>query len=147
VTLNLSRLPEENMNRRRQREAIMARILLCLLLLSALSGFAQQPQAQNPPANPPANPPSSSADNNPPPTQDPSQNQEKASANQRIQSSINDLLSSDPVLNGVDVEASVNDESIILTGTVDSYAQHQRVLQLVSTYGQWRKIVDKVKMQ
>jgi BON domain-containing protein len=125
----------------------MARILLCLLLLSALSGFAQQPQAQNPPANPPANPPSSSADNNPPPTQDPSQNQEKASANQRIQSSINDLLSSDPVLNGVDVEASVNDESIILTGTVDSYAQHQRVLQLVSTYGQWRKIVDKVKMQ
>jgi osmotically-inducible protein OsmY len=122
----------------------MARILLCLLLLCGLLGFAQQqPQGQNPPANPP----SSSADNNPPPAQDPSQNQEKASANQRIQSSINDLLSSDPVLNGVDVEASVNDESIILTGTVDSYAQHQRVLQLVSTYGQWRKIVDKVKMQ
>jgi osmotically-inducible protein OsmY len=121
----------------------MARILLCLLLLSALSGFAQQPQDQNPPAKPP----SSSADNNSPPAQDPSQNQDKASANQRIQSSINDLLSSDPVLNGVDVEASVNDESIILTGTVDSYAQHQRVLQLVSSYGQWRKIVDKVKMQ
>jgi osmotically-inducible protein OsmY len=120
----------------------MARILLCLLLCCGL-GFAQQPQDQNPPANPP----SSSADNNPQPAQDPSRNQDKASANERIQSSINDLLSSDPVLNGVDVEASVNDESIILTGTVDSYAQHQRVLQLVSTYGQWRKIVDKVKMQ
>ena len=119
----------------------MARILLCLLLLCALAGFAQQPQNQNPPANPP------SQDNNPAPAQDPSQNQDKASANQRIQSSINDLLSSDPVLSGVDVEASVNDESIILTGTVDSYAQHQRVLQLVSSYGQWRKIVDKVKMQ
>lgn len=120
----------------------MARILLCLLLLSAPLAYArQQPQSQNPPGNP------QSHDNNPAPAQDPSQNQEKASANQRIQSSINDLLSSDPVLSGVDVEANVNDESIILTGTVDSYAQHQRVLQLVSSYGQWRKIVDKVKMQ
>ena len=122
----------------------MARMLLCLLLLCGLSGFAQQPPQNQ---NPPANPHSSSPDNNPQPVQDPSQNQDKASANQRIQSSIQDLLSSDPVLSGVDVEASVNDESIILTGTVDSYAQHQRVLQLVSSYGQWRKIVDKVKMQ
>jgi BON domain len=122
----------------------MARILLCLLLLSALSEFAQQPPQSQDPA---AKPPSTSPDNNPAPAQDPSQNQDKASANQRIQSSIQDLLSSDPVLSGVDVEASVNDESIILTGTVESYAQHQRVLQLVSSYGQWRKIVDKVKMQ
>lgn len=121
----------------------MARMLLCILLLSALLGFAQQPQSQTTPAKPP----STSPDNNPAPAQDPAQNQDKASANQRIQSSINDLLSSDPVLSGVDVEASVNDQNIILTGTVESYAQHQRVLQLVSSYGQWRKIVDKVKMQ
>src|SRR6185369_13620115 len=60
------------------------------------------------------------------PSQDDSQNQSKADANQRIQSSIQGLLSDDPVLDGVDVQASVNDESIILTGTVASYAQHQR---------------------
>jgi hypothetical protein len=121
----------------------MARILLCIFLLSAMLGFSQQqPHSQDPPGNAPSTAP----DNNPPP-QSATQDQSKSDANQRIQSSIQDLLSSDPILNGVDVEASVNDQSIILTGTVQSYAQHQRVLQLVSSYGRWRKIVDKVKMQ
>jgi BON domain len=120
----------------------MARILLCILLLSAVLGFSQQPQHQDPPRNAP----STSPDNSPP-TQNATQEQSKSDANQRIQSSIQDLLSSDPILSGVDVEASVNDQSIILTGTVESYAQHQRVLQLVSSYGRWRKIDDRVKMQ
>jgi BON domain len=122
----------------------MARILLCILLLSAMLGFSQQqPQSQDPSAKPP----SSSPDSNSAQAQDPSKDQSKSDANQRIQSSIQDLLSSDPVLSGVDVEANVNDQSIVLTGTVDSYAQHQRVLQLVSSYGRWRKIDDRVKMK
>jgi len=125
----------------------MARISLCILLLSAALGFSQQPQNQDPPRTLPSN----SLDNSQQPaqsaTQNTNQDQSKAGANQRIQSSIQDLLSSDPVLSGVDVEASVNDQSIVLTGTVESYAQHQRVLQLVSSYGQWRKIDDRVKMK
>jgi hypothetical protein len=121
----------------------MARILLCVLLLSAAFGFSQQPQNQDPPRTPPSNSP----DNNPPPSQSATQDQSKAGANTRIQNSIQDLLSSDPILSDVDVEANVNDESIVLTGTVESYAQHQRVLQLVSSYGRWRKIDDRVKMK
>jgi BON domain len=121
----------------------MARISLCMLLLSAVLGFSQQPPpGQAPPAT------STSADNNPSsPPQDAPQDQSKADANQRIQSSLQDLLGDDPILDGVDVQASVNDESIILTGTVDSYAQHQRVLQLAAQYGRWRKIDDKIKMK
>jgi hypothetical protein len=123
----------------------MARISLCIVLLSAVMAFSQQqPQSQDPPTAATANP----SGNNPSlPPQDDSQNQSKADANQRIQSSIQDLLSDDPVLDGVDVQASVNDESIVLTGTVASYAQHQRVLQLAAQYGRWRKIDDRVKMQ
>ena len=121
----------------------MARILLCVLLLSAVLGFSQQPQTQDPPRTPPSNAP----DNSQQPPQSATQDQSKAGVNQRIQSSIQDLLSSDPILDGVDIQANVNDESIVLTGTVQSYAQHQRVLQLVSSYGRWRKIEDKVKMQ
>ena len=121
----------------------MARILLCILLLSAAFGFSQQPQNQDPPRTPPPNSP----DNSPPPPQSATQDQSKAGANTRIQNSIQDLLSSDPILSDVDVEANVNDESIVLTGTVESYAQHQRVLQLVSSYGRWRKIDDRVKMK
>jgi len=32
-----------------------------------------------------------------------------------------------------------------LTGKVQSHVQHERVLQLVSSYGRWRKIVDKIQ--
>ncbi|HEV7551974.1 MAG TPA: BON domain-containing protein [Candidatus Angelobacter sp.] len=80
----------------------------------------------------------------PTPTPNP---QDQSGQNQRIQSSIDDLLSSDPVLSGTDVNVAVDDQNINLTGHVDSYAQHQRVLQLVSSYGRWRKIVDQVKMK
>jgi hypothetical protein len=125
----------------------MARIVLCILLLSAVLGFSQQPQSQDPPAKPPSTSPDNNSTQAQNPSQDPSKDQDKASTNQRIQSSIQDLLSSDPVLSDVDVEAKVNDVSIVLTGTVESYAQHQRVLQLVSSYGQWRKIDDRVKMK
>ena len=115
----------------------------------AVSGARVLSAAAKP--GPPRTPPSTSSDNSQQPpqsaTQNANQGQSKASVNQRIQSSIQELLSSDPVLDGVDIQASVNDESIILTGTVESYAQHQRVLQLVSSYGRWRKIDDKVKMQ
>jgi osmotically-inducible protein OsmY len=56
-----------------------------------------------------------------------------------------DLLSSDPVLSGANVEATVDDKNITLTGTVKSHAQHQRVLQLAEQYRRWREIVDQIK--
>ena len=70
---------------------------------------------------------------------------QKPEQNGRIQDSISDLLSSDPVLSGSDVDAAVDDNNIVLTGKVQSHAQHERVLQLVSSYSRWRKIVDKIQ--
>jgi hypothetical protein len=71
--------------------------------------------------------------------------QENPDANRRIRDSIRDLLSSDPVLSGANVEATVDDKNITLTGTVKSHVQHQRVLQLVDQYRRWRNIVDQIK--
>jgi hypothetical protein len=122
----------------------MTRLLLCVPLLSALLGFAQQPLTHQDPSAPQ---PSASVDNRQPEAQDPSQDQSKSGANQRIQTSIQDLLSGDPVLSGADVEVNVDDHSIVLTGKVESYAQHQRVLQLVAQYERWRKLVDKIKLE
>jgi hypothetical protein len=76
---------------------------------------------------------------NPPPQQ------ENPDVNRRIRDSIRDLLSSDPVLSGANVEATVDDKNITLTGTVKSHVQHQRVLQLVDQYRRWRNIVDQIK--
>src|SRR5262245_60938327 len=98
---------------------------------------SQTPQTTNPP-------PSSAQDQNA--AQNSSNDQTKADANQNIQSSLSDLLSNDQILDGTDVQVAVNDQSITLSGTVQSYAQHQRVLQLAAQYGRWRQIVDKVQL-
>ena len=109
--------------------------------------FAMQPK-QSYAAQQPVSPSSGAqAQQQPPQEQQSPQAQTQTEANRRIHDSISDLLSSDPILNGADVDATVDDHSITLTGAVESYTQHQRVLQLVSSYGRWRKIVDKLKME
>jgi len=117
----------------------MARIFFCALLLFSLFGFARlSPQSQDVSGQSPTTP----AQQNQTP-RDPSP-QDKAGANSRIQDSIEDLLKSDPVLSGADVQVAVDDKNITLTGTTQSYAQHQRVLHLVDQYSRWRQIVDKI---
>ena len=106
-----------------------------MLLVSAFV-WGQQPQGQSPTPH---------ATATPAPT--PQQEQQRSSANSQIQSQLNTLLSSDPFLNDADVQVSVDDQNITLTGTIVSEGQRQRVLQLASPYGQYRKIVDKTTMK
>jgi hypothetical protein len=111
------------------------RFIFSLAALATFLVFAAPLRSQNGP--PPSSPHSSS-----PPETPQAQNPEQ---NRRIHDSISDLLSSDPVLSGSDVDAAVDDHNIVLTGKVQSHTQHERVLQLVSSYGRWRKIVDKIQ--
>lgn len=80
------------------------------------------------------------------PFQATTQDQAKSDVNSKIEDNIESVLKGDPVLSGANVQPKVDDQSIILTGTVESYAQHQRVLQLVEPYVRWRKVVDKIKV-
>ena len=73
--------------------------------------------------------------------------QDKTAGNERIQDNLQSAFDDDPTLNGAEVAANVDDENITLTGTVQSYLQHQRVLQLVSPYYRYRMVVDKVRVQ
>ena len=81
------------------------------------------------------------------PASQPSPSQDQTGANRRIHDSIDDLMSSDPILSGSDVEVEVDDHNVTLTGSVESHVQHQRVLQLVAQYARWRNIVDKLKLE
>lgn len=117
-----------------------------------LNGSPQQSQDQQN-TNPPANP-TGTQQQNPAGTQQHGSltastpaPQTDSSANQRIQDSVDDLLNSDLVLNGADVEVAVDDRNITLTGAVENQAQHQRVLELVAQYTRWRKVVDKIQLK
>ena len=118
----------------------MYRFPLCALLLF-IATFARGQDPQQSPAANPSPSPGQSAQPQPPPAvhQDMSEN------NSRIQRSVQDLLQGDPVLSSADITTTVDDYAITLTGTVDSYAQHQRAMALVSQYSRYRKIVDKIQ--
>lgn len=122
----------------------MTRMLfLAFLLLSATFALTQQQpsggQRQNPPSGAP------------PQTQQPPapapQEQQRPMANSDVQSQIQSTLGNDPSLSGAQVQASVDDQSITLTGAVQSQAQKDRVLALVSPYQAQRKIVDKITVK
>src|SRR5512147_2656822 len=117
----------------------MYRIALCVLLLAA-AGFALAQDPQQSPANPTPSPDQSAQQQTPPAT-----HQDMSENNSRIQRSVEDLLKGDTVLSGADITTTVDDYAITLSGYVDSYAQHQRVMALVNQYSRYRKIVDKLQ--
>lgn len=118
----------------------MPRVSLLVLVAVFLVFVPPSLQSQDPkPAGSPTTYAGDFQGETPPPQQ------ENPDVNRRIRDSIRDLLSSDPVLSGAAVEATVDDKNITLTGTVKSHVQHQRVLQLVDQYRRWRNIVDQIK--
>src|SRR5262249_40561462 len=125
------------------RSYLMRRILV-LLLLSAACVWPQQPTTD--PNQSPSSPAPPGAAQQPTPAPPQGSQQDKSGVNSQIQDNIRSVLSGDPALSGTSVEASVDDSSITLTGTVESQGQMQRVLQLVGPYAQYRQIVNKVQV-
>ena len=121
----------------------MTRMLVCTLLLLGTRILAQESQTSNP-----SFPNAQASSESTAQTHQPEQPlQDKAAGNERIQNNLQSAFDDDPTLSGAQVVAAVDDQSITLTGTVESYLQHQRVLQLVSPYFSYRAIVDKVTVQ
>lgn len=122
----------------------MNRMLVCTLLLLGTPMFCQEPSQKPDSAVPNAQvSPESTAqtDKLGQPLQD------RREGNERIQSNLQSVFDDDPTLSGAEVTANVNDRNITITGTVQSYLQHQRVLDLASPYNRSREIVDKVTVQ
>lgn len=122
------------------------KIVVVLLSLSAALACAQQPA--NPSQNPPSAPPATAPESNQQPTPTPQiARQDKASANSQILDNVRSAVNSDPILSGTNVQVSVDDVYITLTGSVDSQGQLQRVLQLVSPYVNVRQLVNKIQIR
>jgi hypothetical protein len=125
----------------------MKQMLFGLMLLVATTTLAQR-QGQRPPAAPPqSTPPTFPEEQAPrhqmPPDQEaPPQGLSTPEVQQQIQQGLN----SEPALRNCNVGAHVDENSVILSGTVDSERQHDLTLRIAQSYAGDRKIVDKIKV-
>ena len=126
----------------------MKHILFGLVPLVATAVLAQQPGP--PPTAPPrGTPPTFPADRAPrqqmPPDQEaPPQGQGLSTP--EVQQRIQQGLNSEPMLRNSNVGVHVDENSVILTGTVDSEQQHDLALLIAQSYAGDRKIVDQIKV-
>jgi len=125
----------------------MKQILLGLVLLLTMAVLAQQPGQPPATAPPQGTPPTFPEDRAPrqqmPPDQEaPPQGLSTPEVQQQIQQGFN----SEPMLRTSNVGVHVDENSVILTGTVDSEQKHDLALRIAQSYAGDRKIVDKIKV-
>jgi hypothetical protein len=119
---------------------LLLSIFLVLCTTHSLGQQQAKPPEQQPPGmtSPGAQPPSQQI---PPDTRAPTPGE---LASPDIQNQLQKEFSRDPVLRDSKVTATVDDQHVVLEGTVNSRQQHDAALQLAQTYAGQRKIVDKI---
>jgi hypothetical protein len=133
--------------KKQQKEVSMKQMLFGLVFLMATAMLAQQ-QEQPPPTSPhQSTPPTFPEERAPrqqmPPDQEaPPQGLSTPEVQQQIQQGLN----SEPMLRNSNVGVRVNENSVVLTGTVYSEEQHDLALRIAQSYAGDRKIVDKIKL-
>ena len=125
----------------------MKPMLFGLVLLFATTAFAQQLGQRSPTSPPQTTPPTFPDDRaqrqQMPPDQDaPPQRLSSLEVQRQIQQRLN----SEPALRSSNAGAHVDENSVILTGTVDSKEQNGLALRIAQSYAGNRKIVDKIKV-
>jgi BON domain-containing protein len=129
------------------KEVSMKHILFGLVLLWATATLAQQPGQPPSTAPPQGTPPTFPEGRTPrqqmPPDQEaPPQGLSTPEVQQQIQQGFN----LEPALRNSNVGVHVDENSVILTGTVHSEQQHDLALRIAQSYAGDRKIVDKMKI-
>jgi hypothetical protein len=125
----------------------MKQILFGLVLLAATAMLAQQ-QGQPPPTAPPqTTPPTFPEERAPRQQMPPDQNAPpEGLSTPEVQQQIQQGLNAEPMLRNSNVGVHVDENSVILTGNVDSEEQHDLALRIAQSYAGDRKIVDKIKL-
>jgi hypothetical protein len=124
----------------------MKRIVFGLVLLTATAAFSQQ-EAPPPTGPPQTTPPTFPEDRAPRQSMPPDQEAPpRGLSTSEVQQQIQQGLNSEPALRNSNLGAHVDENSVILTGTVDSESQHDLALRIARSYAGDRKIVDKIKV-
>lgn len=123
--------------------------LSCAVLFLATIVLAQQqpPPTTNPPyQTPPTFPEGRQTPRQqmPPDTQAPPPQTMSA---QQVEQQITQRLSSEPALAKSNVDAKVDENSVVLTGSVDTETQHDLAVRIAQSNAGGRKVIDKIKIK
>jgi len=129
----------------------MKYVLSCAVLFLATIVLAQQqgqpPGTTNPPyQTPPTFPEGRQAPGQqmPPDTQ---ATPPETMSDQSVEGKILDELRTESTLSGTNVDAKVDQNSVVLTGSVDTMTQHDLAIRIAQTNAGDRKVVDKIKVK
>jgi len=126
----------------------MKQILFGLVLFVTTTVLAQQP-GQPPPTTPPQSTPPTFPEDRAPRQQMPPDQEApppRGLSTPEVQQQVQQGLDSEPALRNSNVGVHVDENSVILNGTVDSDEQHDLALRIAQSYAGDRKIVDKIKV-
>lgn len=128
----------------------MKPVVCSFALLLASLGFAQQqgPPSMSPPYQTPPTFPEGRQ--TPPTAQMPPDRQApppQTMSSERAEQQITQHLSSEPALANTNIDAKVDENSVVLTGSVDTETQHDLAVRIAQSYAGDRKLVDKIKVR
>jgi hypothetical protein len=121
-------------------------ILCGLVLLLATLGLAQQPGQIPPPESTPPTFPQEHTPRQPMPPDQEAPPAENISTTQ-VQMQIEQHLNAEPALTSTNVGVKTDEQTVVLTGTVDTKDQHDLALRVAKSYAGDRHIVDKIKVR
>jgi hypothetical protein len=129
----------------------MKYVLSCALLFLATIVLAQQQGQPPPPTNPPyQTPPTFPEERQTPEQQMPPDTPAppaQTMPSQRVEVQILDQLKAEPTLSGTNIDARVDNDSVVLTGSVDTLAQRDLAVQIAQSNAGNRRIVDHIKVK
>ncbi len=123
----------------------MKYVLSCAVLFLATIVFAQQqgpPPATTPPTFPEGR--QTPRESMPPDTQAPPA---QTMSSQQVEGQILQQFRDEPTLSGTNIDAKVNDHSVVLSGNADSLAQHDLAIQIAQANAGNRRVVDRIKVK
>jgi hypothetical protein len=129
----------------------MKYVLCSAVLCLATMVIAQQPGQPPPMTNPPYQTPPTFPEGRqtpreqlPPDTQAPPA---QTMSSEKVEGQIIQQLRAEPALSSTNVLARVDDNSVVLTGSVDTMTQHDLAVRIVQANAGDRKIVDKINIK
>lgn len=122
----------------------MRYVLSCAFLFVAATAFAQQ---QLPPTTTPPTFPEGRQNQTQPMPPDTAAPPAETMSSQRVEAQILDQLQAEPTLSGSNIDARVDDNSVLLTGNVATMEQHALALHIAQSHAGDRKVIDKVKVK